>query len=67
MSGWLTREDAQRIARANIEACPGRVKACHVQGTGAGGRVKVTVFVTPLASKDIPEPETFIFAPEDLA
>jgi hypothetical protein len=65
--GWLSREDAARLAGLLMTAIGPRFKSCHVQGMGTGGRIKLTAFLTPLASKDIPEPEPFIFTPRDLA
>ncbi len=67
-SGWLDREFALALARAvKFMAAPRLpIKAVHVQGMGTGGRIKITVFLKSLGSKDIPEPETFIFTTEDL-
>lgn len=65
--GWLTREQALLIARQLGALVGAGFKSCHVQGTGTGGRIKITLFIVPLASKAIPEPDAFIFGPEDLS
>ena len=44
----------------------GDLKAVHVSQTSTGGRVRIDCYMVPRASKDIPDPETFIFNAEEL-
>jgi len=64
-SGWLSRDLALAIAHDLMRHLP-HVKSIHVQGMGTGGRLKISVFLKPLGSKDIPEPEAYIFGVDDL-
>jgi hypothetical protein len=68
INGWLDRTLALAIARAvKFVAEPKLpVKAVHVQGLGTGGRVKITLFLKPLGSREIPEPEPYVFGSEEL-
>ena len=60
-------DTAKRLANLVSEGfLPGSLKAVHVSQTSTGGRVRIDCYMVPRASKDIPDPETFIFLAEEL-
>lgn len=64
--GRVSRAEALAIAHVMMERFGPDFKSVHVQPMGTGGKLKMTVFLRPSVSKDIPEPEAFIFGVDDL-
>lgn len=62
----MTKDQAQAIAAAIAEAVGPRLKSVHVQPKLHEGIVNARICLWPLSSKEVPEPETFIFNSEEL-
>ena len=63
MNAYKAQQLARLVSAAFLRT---DLKAIHVSQTSTGGRVRIDCYMVPRASKDIPDPETFIFNAEEL-
>jgi hypothetical protein len=62
----MTPEKAKEIAKAIASVLGGRLKAVHVYPKLHEGQVTAKIFLWPLRSTEVSEPEPFMFNSEEL-
>ena len=63
----MTQADAVTIAREIGRVLGPRFKSALFNPTRHDAALKILVYMTPLVSKEVPEPESYVVTAEDLA